>query len=106
MSSNAQSPEDNLKNFQTQLVVLLRNPNYFSINDIHQYWQDYIDVMVDWSAILKSGKNQAELAGEFVANITRKGKLSKFAAVILKVGKGVIPNAILDTIQTDLTLIN
>ncbi len=91
MNSDPQLSGANLQNLQHQLVVLLRDPNCFSFDDIHRYWQEYIDATVDWSAILRSGKTQAELAGDLVANVTRKGNIAKFAAVIREAYKGVVP---------------
>jgi len=90
MYSDPQSPDNDLQNLQHQLVILLRDSNYFSFDDIHLYWQEYINATVDWNVILRSGKTQADLAGELVATATQNGNLEKFAAVILKTKKHVI----------------
>ncbi len=76
------SKNSNLPDLQRELVMLLRNPNFFSVDDIYQYWQDFINPTVDWNMILRSGRSQSELASDLIANATRCGNLTRLASAI------------------------
>lgn len=90
------SPND-VKELQASLVSFLRDPNHFSLEDLHRFWQDYIDPIVDWNRMMRVGKSQAELAGDLVAEVTRKGNLEKLAGAVGISGKAT-------TSQTPFTL--
>lgn len=75
--SNPELADKVLVEMQRTLVILLRDPKYFSMENLNLFWQDVLDPAVDWKSKLISSHSQAGIAGELVAGATRKNKLEE-----------------------------
>lgn len=85
IKSNPIKAEKVLAETQRTLVILLRDPTYFSMEYLNLLWQDVLDPTVDWKSKIISSPSQAAIAGELVAGATRKNKLAELISSMRKI---------------------
>lgn len=71
------SPQEKEKqNTQNRLVLLLADNHRFGIDDLHRYWQDFVDPMVEWSYETRK-MTQRQLATELVRKARQQKRLAE-----------------------------
>jgi hypothetical protein len=84
IKSDPSEASETLLEIQSSLVVLLRDRDRYSKEEVYELWQ-FLDPKLDIGEERRVGKSQAELAGSVVSLATRKGKLPELIVEMRKV---------------------
>ncbi len=75
-----------------QLVLLLADDQRFGLDDLHKYWQEFVNPLVDWVHETRR-MTQRELARELVFKVSQNGRIAELqkAIGIPKIRESVSP---------------